>query len=262
MGLSLEMLLITSAVGALQSFFFGLYLFTVRKGRSIANLFLALLLIAFALRVTKSVGYYFAKGHVIPDLLMNVGFGCNLAILPLLWLYLRAFLRKDYRFTWKDSVHMIPAVVALALSPVLTDRFWLGQYAYAISLISMLAYLPFCIGLVAKSFGSLSNAQKVWTIGLLMGVTTIWFSYLFNFVFGWVPYITGPVLFSLIVYILSFVALKQSSLFIGEYKYRGSTHSAAQLDACFAEVQRLFASRSLFRDPSLTLPKVAGEVGL
>jgi len=74
----LKMLLITSSIGALQSFFFGVYLFTIRKGKNIANILLALLLVAFAIRIIKSVSYYFATGHIIPDLLMNAGFACNL----------------------------------------------------------------------------------------------------------------------------------------------------------------------------------------
>src|SRR5689334_1722139 len=116
MSIPFEMLLITSTVGALQSFFFGIYLFTVKKTRNAANLLLALLLLAFAARVIKSVGYYFSEGHIIPDLLMNIGFGSNLAILPLLWLYLNAFLKDDYRFDRRrDWIHLVPACAALAL---------------------------------------------------------------------------------------------------------------------------------------------------
>lgn len=263
MGISFEMLLVTSSVGAVQSFFFGIYLFTVRRRKNIANLFLALLLIAFAVRIFKSVSYYFSEGHIIPDMLMNFGFGCNLAILPLLWLYLKAFFQKDYRFDWKrDTLHLLPTVVILMLSPVLTDRFWMGQAAYAISLVSMLAYLPFCIHLIVKNFRALNRVQRVWVISLLAGITLVWCSYLFNFIFGLVPYITGPVLFSLLVYFLSFVGLRQGSLFSRESRYLHSAHSATQLDTCFSEVQQIFASARSFKDPSLTLPRLAIQLGV
>jgi AraC-like DNA-binding protein len=263
MGISFEMLLVTSSVGALQSFFFGIYLFTVQRRKNIANLFLALLLVAFAVRILKSVGYYFSEGHVIPDMLMNLGFGCNLAIWPLLWLYLNAFVGRDYRFAWKrDAVHLLPAVVILMLSPVLTDRFWLGQYGYFISLISMLAYLPFCIHLVVKNWPVLIRVQRLWIISLLVGIAVVWFTYLFNFVFGLVPYISGPVLFSLLVYFLSFVGLRQGSLFTRESRYQGSAHSATQLDTCFLQLQQIFVQSQSFKDPSLTLPRLAGQLGV
>jgi AraC-like DNA-binding protein len=263
MGLSFEMLLVTSSVGALQSFFFGVYLFTVRRGKNVANLFLALLLVAFAVRIFKSVSYYFSEGHIIPDVLMNFGFGCNLAILPLLWLYLNAFLIKDYRFEWKrDAIHLLPAAVILMLSPVLTDRFWLEQYGYLISLVSMLAYLPFCIHIVARRWAGLNSAHRLWVISLLAGITLIWFTYLLNFIFGLVPYISGPVLFSLLIYFLGFLGLKQGALFTREAKYQRSAYSTAQLDACFSELQRRFTETRPFKDPALTLPRLAVQLGI
>src|SRR5688500_11372092 len=117
MNIPVEILLLTSGVGALQSAFFGVYLFTLKRGRHITTLLLAFLLMAFAIRMMKSVSYYFAEGHVIPELLQNFGYGANLAILPLLWLYLNAFLNKAYNFRWKwDGIHLLPSVFVIARS--------------------------------------------------------------------------------------------------------------------------------------------------
>jgi AraC-like DNA-binding protein len=258
MGISLAILVATSSVGALQSFFFGIYLFTLKKGRNIANLLLGVLLIVFSVRIIKSVSYYFSQGHIIPDLLMNFGFGCNLAILPVLWLYLNAFLNKEYRFSWKrDALHLLPTVVILILSPVLTDRFWLEQYGYFISLVAMLIYVPFCIHLVIKRFAALTHAQRLWVVSLVMGISLVWLSYLLNFVFRLVPYITGPVLFSFLTYFLSFVGLKVSALFTREAKYQATTHNPVHLEACFADLVKMIANTKPHIDPSLTLPRLA-----
>jgi AraC-like DNA-binding protein len=263
MGISFEMLLVTSCVGALQSAFFGIYLFTLRKGRNIANILLGILLLAFAVRISKSVGYYFSEGHEIPNLLMNVGFGSNLGILPLLWLYLKAFLNKDFRFEWKrDFPHLIPTVLVLALSPFLTDYFWMRQYGYTISLLSMLAYLPFCIHLIVRNFSAITNIQKVWVLSLTVGITVVWLGYLTNFVFGLVPYITAPVVFSFLIYFLSFFGFKEGSLFIREAKYQKSTYTPAQIDTCYTELLQLLTDVQPFRDPSITLPTLAAQVGV
>ncbi|HEX6223085.1 MAG TPA: AraC family transcriptional regulator [Chryseolinea sp.] len=263
MWISIAALLITSSVGALQSFFFGIYLFTIKKGRSITNVFLAVLLLAFAARITKSIGYYFAEDHKIPDLLMNIGFGCNLAIFPLLWLYLNAFLITQYRFEWKrDLVHLIPAAIVLSLSTTLTDYFWMQQYGYFISLVVMLAYLPFCIHLTAKHFGSLTYGQRVWVLSLVTGITIVWLSYLLNFVFGLVPYIAAPVVFSIFVYFLTAVGLKQSNIFIRNARYEQSVYTDQQLDYCYSKLMQLFAEEKIFKDASLTLPKIAKQIGV
>jgi AraC-like DNA-binding protein len=113
MGLPFELLLVGSCIGAFQSAFFGVYLFIWQRRRTISSLLLALLLIAFAIRIFKSIGYYFSEGHEIPTLLMNVGFGANLAIMPLLWLYLNSFVNKDFVFSWRrDFLQLIPCVAA------------------------------------------------------------------------------------------------------------------------------------------------------
>ncbi len=149
---------------------------------------------------------------------MNIGFGCNLAIAPLLWLYLKAFLRNDYRFDWRrDLIHLAPAVVALALSPFLTDYFWLDLYGYTVSLLLMLAYLPFCIHLIVSHFAKLTPVQRIWVSSLVIGTTAVWLGYLVNYIFGLVPYITGPVLFSILVYFLSFFRVTAVITFYREH---------------------------------------------
>ena len=258
MEIKLQILLITSSIGALQSFFFGIYLFTLKKGKSLANVFLALLLVLFAARVIKSVGYYFANGHIIPDLLMNIGFGCNLAIFPLLWLYLNAFLKKDYQFNWRwEWVHLLPAAVALMLSTVLTDDFWIRQSGYTVSLLCMLIYLPFCIRIAAKHFRSLSTIKRVWVASLIGGIAAVWVGYLANYIFGLVPYITGPVLFSILVYLLSFLGLKRSSLFTSDAEQHRSSYRPIQVENCYEKLIHALETAKIFKDASLTLPKLA-----
>ena len=229
-----------------------------KKGKSLANVFLALLLVVFAARFIKSVGYYFANGHIIPDLLMNIGFGCNLAIFPLLWLYLNAFLKKDYQFNWRwEWVHLLPAAVALMLSTVLTDDFWIRQSGYTVSLLCMLIYLPFCIRIAAKHFRSLSTIKRVWVASLIGGIAAVWVGYLANYIFGLVPYITGPVLFSILVYLLSFLGLKRSSLFTSDAEQHRSSYRPIQVENCYEKLIHALETAKIFKDASLTLPKLA-----
>lgn len=263
MEIQLKMLLITSSVGALQSFFFGIYLFTIRTGKNIANILLASLLIAFAIRIIKSVSYYFVSGHIIPDLLMNAGFACNLAIFPLLWLYLNAFLRKNYHFNWRwEWIHLLPAIVALMLSAVLTDDFWIRRSGYDYSLLFMLIYLPFCIYITAKYFNSLSLVRRLWIASLIIGTTLVWMGYAANYIFGLVPYITGPILFTALIYVLSFFALKRSTLFNVEAENPRSPYRPAQVESCYEQLVEVLQSTKPFKDSSLTLPKLAKLLGV
>jgi AraC-like DNA-binding protein len=263
MNIPAEILLITSGVGALQSAFFGLYLFTLRKGRQLMNLLLAFMLLAFAIRITKSVTYYFAEGHHVPILLQNVGYAANLAILPLLWLYLNAFLRDDYKFTWKnDGIHLVPPLLALLLSPVLTPYFWMNQHGYWLSLLMTGIYVPFCFYLVYKHFPIVSSGHKVWALCLTVGVTAVWAGYTANFIFHIVSYITGPVIFSAVVYFMTYLGLTQNNIFLKEQKYVNSTMTAAEVEGSFKKVMKVMVEHEPFKDASLTLPKLAKQLGI
>jgi AraC-like DNA-binding protein len=258
MKIPFEILLLTSSVGALQSAFFGVYLFTVKKGNKLANRLLASLLLAFAMRMTKSVSYYFAEGHSIPRLFENIGYAAHLAILPLSWLYLNAFLRKNYRPAWiRDWIHLLPSALIVLLSPFITANFWLGKFGYTISLLLMGAYLPFCFYLFQKHFKSINRHQQIWILCVLAGVTLIWVGYSANFLFGLVSYITTPVIFSFIMYFMSYLGLKQNNFFIQEIKYRNSAFSVLETEKCFTKLQELIAKENPYKDAAITLPKLA-----
>jgi AraC-like DNA-binding protein len=258
-----EILLITSGVGALQSAFFSVYLFSLRKGRQLTNLFLASLLLAFAIRVTKSVTYYFAEDHEVPRLLQNIGYAANLAILPLLWLYLNAFFRDEYKFNWKkDGIHLLPPAVAILLSPILTPYFWMNQHGYTISLLVMGTYVPFCFYLVYKHFSTANSTHRIWALCLAVGVTAVWAGYTANFIFHIVSYITGPVIFSFVAYLMTYLGLKQSNIFLKEQKYINSTIPSAEIERCFEKIGHVMIELEPFKDTSLTLSKLAKQLGV
>ncbi len=262
MNISAEILLLTSGVGALQSAFFGIYLFSLKK-RQLANLLLAFLLLAFAVRMAKSIIYTFADGHDVPRLLQNFGYGANLAILPLLWLYLKAFLFKGFRFhISKDFIHLLPALSVLVLSPFLTSYFWMQQHGYTYSLLLMGAYLPFCFHLIYKNFNSLNKFQQRWILGLTIGVTIVWGGYTANFIFHLIPYITAPVMFSVVVYFMSYLALRHSNIFMPGTKNATSPYSSDELERCFEKLQYVMEEELPFKDPSYTLPKAAKQLNV
>lgn len=257
MGIPLEILLLTSGAGALQSTFFSIYLFSVRKGRNLANILLSILLLAFAIRIFKSLVYYFSDGHDVPYVIMNFGFGANMAIFPLLLLYLNSFFNPQYRYDWlKHSVHFIPSALVLALSSSIPPRFWMQQYGYAISLWAGVVYLPFCIHIISRNFRHINNSQLLWVVSLVLGITLVWMSYMANFVFGLVSYITAPMSFSVMIYFLSYVGLKKTDIFLSKERYQNSAYSDQQIEKCF-EALALIKKNQLYKDPAITLAKAA-----
>jgi AraC-like DNA-binding protein len=258
MSVPLEILLLMSGAGALQSALFSLYLFTLRKSRNLATILLGLLLLAFAIKMLKSVVYYFSEHHQVSILLMNWGFGANLAIYPLLYLYLNSFFDKTYQINWRrHSLHFIPAIIVILLSPFITDYFWMKQHGYAISLWTAAFYVPICFRVIFKNYLKINGAQKIWVLSLTLGITIVWAGYLTNYMLGLVNYITAPVSFSFLMYFLTYLSLKKSEIIIPSERYKNSAYSNLQIDDCFTKLQALLIDHQPHTDAAITMPKLA-----
>ncbi len=222
---------------------------------------LGFLLLVFTARIIKSVSYYFAEDHSISPLVENIGYAANLAIFPLLWFYLHLFMVKDRDFRWlKGGIHLLPSILVLFFSPALGPDFWLKQNGYTFSLIIMGAYIPFCLHIVKKNLQSISFIRQKWIISLTAGVTLVWLAYAANFFSGLVSYITGPVIFSFVIYYMSYMGLKHNSIFHQEDRYKNSSFTAMEIDQCFEKLDKLMETGMPYRDVKLTLPNLAKQL--
>jgi len=112
--------LLVGSIGVIISLLFGIFLLVSRTEQHKANFFLSMYLLAFSLRIGKSLFYnYFPIDPVI----RNVFLGVLLAIGPSLWLYV--FLRKDpqhqlagKRYVW----HYFPMLLFIALCWIIPNN--------------------------------------------------------------------------------------------------------------------------------------------
>lgn len=277
MNLPLEILVLLSSVGALQSLFFAIYLLTLNKGNRLANRLLAWLLLALTARVAKSAGYYFTNDH-LPTIVQNLGFAANTAIAPLLYLYLRAFFSNETKFKTRGWLHFIPLFAIVLLNPLIQDVFWLQQDGYPLVLHHMFAYVLWS-GYILYHYLVKNNrlpknqtrqTVQLWTLSLWGGIALIWAAYASNFFMGWVPYITAPVIFSVFMYLVGFVGLKRNQVFFdanlcqpaketrNKYKHSGLTPEEAT--RYLAKLKTLMSETQPYLSPEITLPKLAKNV--
>jgi len=85
----------------------------------------------------------------------------------------------------------------------------------------------------------------------------VWAGYTANFIFGLVPYIIAPVVFSILIYFLSYFGLRRSDIFLQRERYQNSTYSDGQIDKCFEDLGGVLTKGKAYTDPDLTLPKMA-----
>lgn len=273
MQLPLEILVLLSSVGALQSLFFAIYLFTLNQGNKAANRMLAWLLLALTGRVAKSVGYYFTNDN-LPTMLENLGFGANMAITPLLYLYFLAYLNPQYKFRNKYLLHLIPFFAIVLFDPLIQDTFWLKWGGYHLVLHHMFVYWLLAgyvlytrlVKRPAPSQGQVSKTARSWVWLLWVGIGLIWAAYASNFFLQWVPYIVAPVVFSLLMYIVGFIGLKRNQIFFEKsivqpketkIKYKHSSLGVKEATQYLEKLKTLMQTEKPYQSPDLTLPKLA-----
>ena len=170
-----SILLIFCALGIAKSVFFACCLISFRDGNKVSNRIFSALLIAVAIRLAKSLTYYF---FVLDPVFMNIGYAAHVAIGPLLFLYVTRYSSISQKFSAIQLLHFIPAFVVLALSFQLKESFWL-PWGYAIALYYSLAYfgLTWLYLFLPKSRARVDAIERRWLVILLSTVSILGFAY-------------------------------------------------------------------------------------
>ena len=256
MELSDSLLLIFCSLGVAQSLFFAIFLFTYREGSVLSNRILAILLIALSIRLIKSIAYYF---FTLPDILMNFGFAAHAAIAPLLYCYIRYY-KNGSGYRPVDFLHFVPFVLILLGSFWLTESFWLPM-GYALLLYQTLAYLIlswFHYFKMNKTESTMLRLEQYWLVGLLITISAFGVGYFSNFILGIANYMTGPILYSALIYLISYLGLRYyHSLFGLASLKKPAILNDAEVKDLLLKVEAIIQSDKPHLDPSLTLPKLA-----
>ena len=253
-----------SGIGILNSLAFAGWLFVTKRGKTIANRLLALLLLALVVRVSKSLFYFLLDGVHIG--FINAGLVGKMAIGPLLYLYVLSLTRKDFRWKRVYWWHLTPSIALTVLSPFMS---WdLILLAYDTTMYQMLAYTIWAYWLVHK-FKAASPADKQlkrWLANLCFAIGLVWLAYLSQVLMGGLTvYAIGAAWFALVVYAVLFLALRQQKLFTtiaNEVKYQTSNVSTSALDQYKEPLLALIEKEKVYLDRTLNMPALAERMGV
>jgi len=222
------------------------------------------LLLVLSFRVGKSVLLEFDKGIQVQ--LIFAGLASLLLIGPLFYLYALSLLDKSIRLSKHHLMHFIPFFGGLAFSAWTTQgnvsrtpvavfivlfTFYYGHY---------LAYLFLSYKQITKHKASFPTDDPAarWLRLLLGALLALWVVYVLNLLEEQIPYMLGPILYSIIAYGVSFLALKKGYLTqLNLVKYKTTPLSEEEIDQVFGAVKKLLEEKELYRDPDLTLGTVS-----
>jgi uncharacterized membrane protein len=221
-----QIFILISIVGAVQSMFLAVYILSSKKKNDSVSLVLAVLLMVYALRMTKWVAYFLPESYFQPY--NNFSLGLQTLIGPLVYFYLNQFLDKNYDFRKTDILHFVPFFLILFLNINSPREEWQTAIHKAMPYLTAywLIHLIFSASYLfnyREYFEELEKNEKKWLLFLLIGNFAMCLSFLFYGVLGWVSQNVFSSVFTFVSLVLSFVYLKQMNAF---KKFTNTTPSA------------------------------------
>lgn len=257
--------LLIGSIGVILGFFFAILLLSDRQRQNHSNIFLAIYLLAFSLRIGKSLFHnYFEINATIRTLFLTT----LLAVGPSIWLHTSYLLQAKPRDTPKDWLHFLPFCLLAAFCWLIpNDGSWIFGVFYNFTILHMFVYTLFSLLKLnrARKTGQLPGKPKVtrWlyhflTINLIfIGCYFLISELIFTF------YIGISFLFSTVIIYLSLLAFRYPSLFKVEgEKYGQSNLSEGDVDGVMKLVEALMEQEKPYLDASLTLTKLSTQVGV
>ncbi|MCR9249270.1 MAG: AraC family transcriptional regulator [bacterium] len=259
-------LVVISGLGVIHGVFLALFLFTYSKGSIQANRLLALLLIVLSFRIGKSVFLEFT-----PDLdvkFIFTGLGTMMFIGPLFLLLVRTVIDSEYKIKSSSIIHFIPALLGIGFGLWINDQhletlpilvffvLFLGYYFH------YLIYLLIGYRTLTKIKGVESKQASLRLVRLMFyGLLIIWLAYITNLFEETIPYIIGPVLYSIVAYAISFIVIKNGLIEkVSLQKYKSTQVSDDQIELLFNKVIKLFDDEEFHRSPDATLKNLAQKL--
>jgi AraC-like DNA-binding protein len=264
MSLENVILIILSGLGVFHGVFFAFILWNSKTVPHISNRLLSILLLMLSIRIGKSVALAFSENLEI--IYIYLGLCLLLFIGPLYYLYSRSLIKKVSALQVADLIHFTPAVFFILLAiPFQVFGFkripnLITALVFLIFYGHFLSYLIFVkvTHLRQNGISVPGKELKSWLNTLFYGLVLIWLVYVLNLFEERIPYIIGPIVYSLTVYTITYVAISRKYLTaVNTVKYSTTSISEEEIDALFKRIESAVYGEKMFLQPDLSLAFLA-----
>lgn len=257
-------LVIISGLGVFHGIFLVLLLWINKKFSNYPGKVLGVLMLLLSLRIGKSVVFEFYNNLELIYIYLGL---CLLMFMgPLFYLYCRAVIHKESAFKRKDLLHFIPGILFVL--------FGIEIYKYPLASIPLIGGLLVFIFIYSHLLIYLMNSKiylinkltdlpkslktEKWLNLLFYGLLVIWGIYVLNLFEDNIPYIIGPILYSLIVYIITYLAISNKYLqIVAGLKYKTTGADDEEVENLFSHLEKVLKEEKLFLNPDVSLGMLA-----
>lgn len=250
-------LIIISGLGVFHGLFLTILLWTTKTTNNISNKLLGVMMIIFSIRVGKSVVLAFTEN--LQTIYIYLGLCLMMFIGPLFLLYNKAVLNKDHIISKKEWLHFLPGIILMGFAIPMQIVGFRNIPAFIAIFLYLAIYLQFLGYVVYVKLKIIRHAESspeviAWLNILYYGLLAIWLEYVLNLFEERIPYILGPIVYSVTVYFITYLAFKNKYLtLINTVKYKTAGVSENESAELFTALENLMQNEKIFLDPNLTL---------
>lgn len=248
-------LILASGLGVIHGWSLSIFLWFYQKGNFKANRWLSALLLVLSLRVGKSVFLEFTENLDVK--IVFVGLSLMLYLGPIFFFFTQQYTNIDFKFKPVYWLHFTPAFVGLGIGLWLNDEllntlpkvFFL--FLFLMYYGHFLLYLLFSRRLFRRTAKS-TSAYPLWP-WLFYGLLLVWFAYVLNLFDDIIPYVVGPILYTVVAYGISFIVIRNGYLTAPIKKYKTTPISEDQIDLVFQKATAWLVEEKRFKNGNLSL---------
>lgn len=261
-------LILISGLGVLHGFLISLYFLVSKKGVAVSNRLLSFLFLVLSFRIGKSIILKFAD-HIHLELIF-LGLASLLLIGPLFYFYTKSLLNKSFSLKRNSLLHFLPFLPALLLAIMVNPTF-IKQTPTWVFIIMFCLYYGHYFFYLCKVYLYLQRAKQSqggtvtieWLYILLYALAAIWLVYVFNLVEEKVPYLVGPILYSIIVYVGTFLAIKRGYINqITHQKYTSTPVSEDETNRIFIKLKKLLEEDQVYKNVNANLSMLSQQLNI
>jgi len=260
MDLQQIVLVIISGLGIFHGIFIAILLWTHNKFSNYPGRILGVLMILLSLRIGKSVVLEFTNNLEL--IYIYLGLCLLIFIGPLFFLYCKAIIHQQSSIQPKDLLHFLPGVFSILLGIVIWEQPVTNISVTVALIIFLILYSHLLIYLLKSKFQLINRTQnlpksqkaKEWLNLLFYGLILIWGIYVLNLFEEKIPYIIGPVFYSLIVYAITYLAISKKYLqVISGLKYKTTGTDDKEDEHLFSLIENVIKEEKFFLKPDISL---------
>ena len=261
-------LILISGLGVLHGFLISIYFLISDKDSSISNRLLSFLLFVLSFRVGKSIILQFAD-HIHLELIF-IGLATLLLIGPLFYFYTKSLLDKSFSLKGTGLLHFIPFVPALVFAIMINPIFikqtpiWVFITMFCLYYGHYFFYLCKVYFYLKKAKQSQGSAVAIqWLSILLYALAAIWIVYVLNLIEDKVPYLIGPILYSIIAYAVTFIAIKKGYIYqMAHQKYTSTPVSEDETKRIYIKLKKLLEEDQVYKNVNLNLGTLSQQLNI